>query len=59
MFEDTPNVRHPYKLKYPYLRKETNIEVGETCRVPDRINLKMTTVRYNVIKMSKDKHGEY
>ena len=59
MFEDTSNVRHTHKPKHPYLRKETNTEVGETCRVPDRINPKMTTVRYNVIKMSKDKHREY
>uniref|UniRef100_A0A9L0TJ68 L1 transposable element RRM domain-containing protein n=1 Tax=Equus caballus TaxID=9796 RepID=A0A9L0TJ68_HORSE len=43
---------------FPNLRKETDIQVQETQRAPNKINSKNPTLRYIIIKMSKIKDKE-
>ena len=45
-------------VNFPSLGKETNIQVQEAQRVPNRINPKRTTPRHTVIKMAKIKDKE-
>ena len=43
---------------FPNLGKETDIQVQEAQRVPNRINPKRITTRHTVIKMAKIKDRE-
>ena len=44
---------------FPDLGKKTDIQVQDTQRVPNSINLKRTTQRHIVIKIAKIKDREY
>ena len=39
----------------PNLEKKTDIKVQEAQRIPNKMNLKNSTVRHNIIKISKVK----
>ena len=43
---------------FPNLGKETDIQVQESQRIPNRINSNGTTLRYIVIKVAKSKDKE-
>ena len=46
------------KEKFPNLAKETNIQVQEAQRVPNKLGLKRTTPRHIIIKLPKIKDKE-
>ena len=41
--------------KFPNLRKETDIQVQETQRIPNKMNPNRSTARHIIIKMAKVK----